>query len=434
MPDQKSSITRKKFIIEQSNQCVSCGLCLPHCPTYRLLKSESDSPRGRIVLMNGVAAGKIPLNARFIEHMDRCLTCRACEKVCPNNVSYGRLIDETRALIIDRPISFKKKFQTTLIFYLQKIFFSKPQRLDRLRFLFIFMQSSGFLRWMRSFQRLKPNRMLKIIANLPVAKIPYRSPQAIGTTARNTWQSLYPVKENKRGDVALFLGCVARLTDTETLNASIYVLNRLGYSVHIPAQQTCCGAIYQHSGHVREACSLAEQNKMAFSLPNVDAIITTASGCGAQLTEANVLDRSIPVLDINQFLASYQDWESIELAPLPEKILIHDPCTLRNILHGQTAPYSVISRIPNAEIVALEGNEQCCGAAGTYFLDQADISDALLENKLNAVTKSGGKLLLTSNVGCSMFFVQAIRERNLGVEVLHPVVLLARQMGWQPTV
>ena len=434
----------KDSIIDESNQCVSCGLCLPHCPTYRLLKSEADSPRGRIALMNGVANGYIPLNARFIQHMDRCLTCRACEAVCPNHVRYGHLMDEARALIADQSKSFVTSQKPGTRAVLERLLLTRPARLDRLRGLFYFMQRRGLLQWLRKLNSFEKNKLLKFIVQLPLVKFPYAADVNNKHAIRNIWKEVYPAQGKKRGEVGLFLGCVARITDVATLNSSIYVLNRLGYTVYVPPHQTCCGAIHQHSGAPKMAAALAQQNKSVFSEAAVSAIISTASGCGAQLLESGVGDGHGPsaesvyagnkrvlssIADISQFLVAAEGWEDVEISPLPQKILVHDPCSLRNVLCKQRYPYELISRIPDVQVAPVAGNDQCCGAAGTYFIDQPEIAGMLLDDKISTLAESGARYLVTSNIGCSMHIANGLYEKKIPIEVLHPVTLLARQMG-----
>ena len=419
--------SHKNFIIDESNQCVSCGLCLPHCPTYRVLKSEADSPRGRIALMSGVANGRIPLNARFVQHMDRCLTCRACEAVCPNQVYYGQLIDEARALIANQPESVASIRKSTIRNALEKLLLTQPARLDRLRRLFYFLQKRKLLQWLRKSKLVEKSRLLKFILQLPLVKFPHVAAVEEKKAGGNFWQPVYPATGEARGEVALFLGCVARVTDVATLNASIYVLNRLGYTIHVPSEQVCCGAIHQHGGDPEQANELARLNQSTFA--RFSAVISTASGCGVQLVESGVAADRARIMDISRFLVTAEGWENIDITPLPQKILVHEPCSLRNVLRDQTYPYQLIARIPGVKVASLAGNDQCCGAAGTYFIDHPEIADILLQDKLNAVKKDPAQYLITSNIGCAMHMANGLYEQGINIEVLHPVALLARQMG-----
>ena len=427
MPDQLI----ENRIIAETNQCVACGLCLPHCPTYRLLQSEADSPRGRIALMNGVVTKRIPMNTRFIEHMDRCLTCRACEAVCPNQVAYGDLIDQMRALIAQQEKSQNKARQSQALNLLVRFFLHRPKRLELLRRLFYFAQRYNGLYLLGRLNRLFTQRLFKFMTQLPLVKFPCTEFSNERYRTGNAWREIYPAIEQERGRVGLFLGCVARLTDVETLNASIYVLNRLGYTVHIPSAQTCCGAIDRHHGAFSMAETLAQQNRMAFSTLNIEAVITTASGCGVQLLESGLANDRIKVMDINHFLATAMGWDDLEIAPLPQKILVHEPCTLRNVFRSQQYQYQLIAKIPGAQPLPMADNDQCCGAAGSYFIEQPELAERLLENKLTQIDDKETTYLVTANIGCAMFIANGLLEKGFDIKIMHSVTLLARQMGLQ---
>ena len=444
-------------LIAEANRCVACGLCLPHCPTYRVTQSEADSPRGRIALMNGVAGGRIPMNERFALHIDRCLTCRACESVCPNHVRFGQLIDGTRAMMASSSIPLGGSTQASKSWFrrwVEREIIGKPARIDALRPLLRFYQRSGMQKLLRKSGLFGKTKLILLETQLPRIDKPYSLPGQ--PNFAGSWQAVYPTTGQPRGEVGLFLGCVARLTDTATLNATIVVLNQLGYTVHVPPAQTCCGALHQHSGDKQTAAQLAHRNISAFDGLNLEAIISTASGCGVQLTEYSTLPPSprskesapgleagnacsggtpaskrfsAKVMDISAFLAVAEGWDEIKLAPLTYKISVHEPCSLRNVLRGSASSYALLARIPGAQIAPLTGNDQCCGAAGTYFLDQPEMAKVLLHDKITAISASGARYLATSNVGCAMHLASALREAGSEIEVLHPVTLIARQMN-----
>lgn len=401
-----------------ANRCVACGLCVPHCPTYRKTLSEADSPRGRIALMDGVLSGRIPANERFFRHLDLCLNCRACERVCPNQVAYGRLADEMRENTA--PLRETAGMHGACVKLALDQLAAKPWRLAALAPLLRPYAGSGLQRFARSSGILRAAGLAKLEAQLPSPLLPAPRP---GT---------YTAEGKARGTVGLFLGCAARLIDGEALNAAMLVLNRLGYTVHVPARQSCCGGLHRESGRAAAARELAAQNVAAFSGNGIDTIVSVASGCGARLAEygesAAAAEFSARVCDIGAFLAKAGGWDTLAMAPLAAGILVHDPCTLRNALCAEAAPYRLLKRIPQAVVEPLAGNDQCCGAAGSYFLREPEMARSLLDDKIRAARRAGAKYLATSNVGCARFLADGLRLAGVNIEVVHPVTLVARQL------
>ncbi len=413
-------------LLEHTDRCVKCGLCLPHCPTYGKTQNEGESPRGRIALIEGLANGQLGLTPRLEAHLDSCLTCRACENVCPSEVRYGTIIDAGRALVAaQHSPSAHEKLLNSLITH--KPLLRLGARLLR------FYQRSG----LRSLVR--GSGLLKLAGELtgPMKNLPRLDALLPPIPPVRIWQEYYPaLGADKRGDVALFTGCIASVMDTEILNAAIRLLTACGYGVHVPRTQGCCGALHMHSGAVRQAHALAMQNLYAFTELKIDAIISTASGCGAPLSEYYKFDAnderlkkfSENIHDISEFLASIPWPENIIFAPLEQRVAVHESCSLRNVLHQHTHAYTLLRKIPDIDVVALPGNARCCGAAGAYMITQPIMADALRKDKLAALESSAGTLLVTSNIGCALHIAAGLREAGQHIEVIHPVTLLARQL------
>ena len=168
-----------------------------------------------------------------------------------------------------------------------------------------------------------------------------------------------------------------------------------------------------------------------------ETVLTTASGCGAVLREYRMyLSDSVAasfggrVMDISEFLAR-ADWSRLTLQPLPVRIAVHDPCTLANVLRQEKAPYALLSMIPQAEIVPLPENSLCCGGAGTYPLTQPEMAARLRADKLRHIKSTMPAILATSNIGCALHLAAGLRETGVDIEVVHPVVLLEKQIQEQ---
>jgi glycolate oxidase iron-sulfur subunit len=420
----------KKLDYEELSNCMRCGFCQPACPTFRETGYEAASPRGRIALMKAVADGVMEPDKDFVDQMNLCLGCRACEPVCPAGVSYGQLIEQTREAIEDvqqHPWWVKAVRKLAFVHL-----FPEQKRLQQLGRLLRFYQRSGLQKAVRKLGLLfwLPRHLREMEAIMP---------EAAARSLADEWQAaVIPAVGERKYRVGMFSGCIMDVLFQETNKNTVRLLAEAGCEVVIVPGQVCCGALHAHSGERGIARKLARTNVAVFHAANVDMIISNAGGCGAMLKEydhlltddAEVREQAdwfaARVKDISEVLGEQMDaqtWQS-----LPQRITYQSSCHLRNGMKVSNEPVQLLKAIPGATYVPLFEGERCCGSAGIYNLLQPEMASGLLDEKMGYVAKTQADILVTSNPGCLLQMKAGIHRAGLDgrMEAVHLVDLLAR--------
>jgi glycolate oxidase iron-sulfur subunit len=398
MPLEKSPMRAPAGrIAELADQCVQCGLCLPVCPTYALDRNEAESPRGRIAIASALARGLADPTAELREHLDHCLGCLNCEKVCPANVQYDELLIETRALLGPSP--------------------TRPQRLLDLirrprlmRMLRRIGNGTGMSWWKsRLARRLTASSPLRAA----LETLPSATPGAPARAARN---------KTAGPKLALFPGCVASVDDAQAQQAAVDLLQAAGFQVDVlPA--FCCGAMDLHGGQMRLAEEAAERVRHAWGASGASQLVSVTPGC------IGTLRRALPdveVVDPVTLLATHAD--TLRFRPLAQRIALHIPCTQINVARSDAALIALLSRVPDLEVMPLPRPPYCCGAAGTHMLEFPQRAARLRDETLQRVAALEPQQLLSSNIGCRLHLAAGLDEQHGMLPQQHPLTLLAQQL------
>lgn len=411
--------------LEDIAACVHCGMCLEACPTYKELRVEGDSPRGRLYLIRGLVEKKVEPTPSVLAHLDRCLDCRACESACPSTVKYGEILEKTRTILQPaRRLSPLASFARWLSF--RVVLPSRRAQVVLFKLVWV-AQALGLLRlgaWLAR-RRFLPGALAALAANPP--HVPLRSFRARhGVT-------FFPAKGTRRRRVALFTGCVADHLFADVNEATVRALTENGCDVEVLANERCCGALHIHNGARDFAQALAHDNVRAFEAGGYDAIISNAAGCGAELRHYGTLLPGEPAAA--SFGAKVRDVTELlcELGPKPppppdgpaRRVAYDEPCHLLHAQKVSDPPKQLLRAIGGFSLVHLDEADSCCGGAGAYFVQQPELSAKVTARKLDAIQRSGAEVVVTGNPGCLMQIGGAVRAAGLPVRVVHPVVLLA---------
>jgi glycolate oxidase iron-sulfur subunit len=400
--------------------CVACGLCLPHCPTYRLTGEESASPRGRIAAMRAVSDGVAGVDDTFGSFMDLCLVCRACEDVCPSHVPFGRMMEAARVQV-------------------------EPLRSRRHR----------FLRWLGLDVALPRKKVLWIAAALQPLVSPLLSQRIRAITPPPT--ALFrrlpsmtdpPAGTSTRGTVAVLSGCVQDRWFRDVNESTIRVLSRSGWRVTVPRSQACCGALAAHNGHLRTARTLARRNARVFA--GVDHVVVNAAGCSAHMKDYPDLveGTGLPVADLMEFLAEHgierlaagradrgasgiggaRSEGEADTDADADADAYHDACHALRAQGIMQQPRDLLSRVPGIVLTEIRDPDRCCGAAGLYNVTEPELAGSLMRQKAEAIRDSAATVVASANPGCTMQIRAGLRELGHAATVVHPVQLLDAAM------
>jgi len=376
---------------EELNTCVACGLCLPHCPTFRATGEEALSPRGRIDAMRAVQNEGAPIDDDFVEFMATCVQCRGCEPACPSGVPFGSLIEGTRQVLVS---------EGRITPWWQRIGFSI---LGRHRTL---LAASSAL--------AVGQRMRLVPSSIDPGRVPFRRGDSLEATGDDVW---------------LFTGCVMDAWLRDTHHATAKVLTALGVGYATPGGDGgCCGALHVHAGLHDAAVDLAVD--VMRSMPGDAPILVNSAGCGAALKDYGDLVGtdgarrfSSRVHDIHEWLVPRLD--ELDLRAGDTEYIVQDPCHLRHVQRAHLPVRAVIGRV--GRVVELDDDGLCCGAGGAFSALQPELAGQIRDRKIEAVdralARSSATVLVSANPGCSMHLQSVLADR--GVTVRHPIDVIA---------
>ena len=398
IPDLKSSPPPRFLDEAKALTCIHCGLCLDACPTFRVTGLETESPRGRIYLMTQWKRGTMAFDEEQVEHIDLCLGCRTCEGVCPSGVPYGRIIEAGRADVEDlRRASVKRG--TSRIALRQLV--GHPGRL----------RAAGAAT--RLAQKLGLTSIARSGRMLPRLREQFRRPAG----------DVAPAIGAQKHRVAFLVGCVMPILYPQSHDAAVRLLQLAGCEVWFPAAERCCGALFAHNGDLEGAERLREANMKTYKAGDFDALIVDSAGCGAHLKDFYP-ELKGRVKDLSEWLAEIG-------LPVPARevklrVTYQDACHLAHAQKIKKQPRELIRSLPGIEFVEMRHAEICCGAAGLYNTLEPEMSNRVLQEKLNDLQATKADLVGVANPGCQMQLESGLRQRGSAMKVEHVSELLAR--------
>jgi glycolate oxidase iron-sulfur subunit len=381
-----------------------------------------DSPRGRIYQIVQVDAGKLALSDSFVTHIDRCLGCLNCQSACPSGVAYGSLLERAR-LQIDE--NYHRPWLQTKI---RQHFYGNV--------LPSFTRLAWHARMVRFYQQSGLQALVRatgLLRLLGIAELDALSPHIESQFSFEALGEVYAAEGERRGRVALLIGCIGSVAFAELNRATIRVLTRNGVEVHIPPHQSCCGGLHLHAGLLDAARAQARRNIDAMLSPEFDAIVTNAAGCGSTMKEyAGLLQEdptyatraaefSAKTKDINEYLAGLglrQPKRKLE-----GRVTYQDPCHLAHAQGVRAAPRQLLKHV-GATLVESPRPDTCCGSAGVYNVVQNEISMKILDEKMGFISSVSPEIIATSNVGCMLQYRAGIERAHMKARVAHVIELL----------
>ena len=390
-------------------KCVHCGFCTATCPTYVLLGDELDSPRGRIYLIKNMLESGAAATEQTVKHIDRCLSCLSCMTTCPSGVNYMHLIDEARAHVEEtykRPL-FERLLRDVLAFTMPR------PRLFRLS-LIAAKLASPLKNVAASFGATRIAALLSLVPKVMPAPERFGAP---GT---------YAAEGQKRGRVALLMGCVQSVLDPGINAATLRLLTRLGYEVVVSGEETCCGSLTHHMGKEADALARAKRSVDQWTAADVECVIITASGCGTTIKDYGHMLRldaayagkaqaiSAKAKDVTEFLAL----ETLPEAKMSLKLAYHSACSMQHGQQIKSEPLTLLRRA-GFEVMEVPEGHLCCGSAGTYNILQPEIATRLRDRKVANIESLAPQVIATGNIGC-------ITQIGMGtaIPIVHTIELL----------